>query len=198
MKSIMRAFDSKELVVQGSIELPEVGLERRFRYDHDRFGEELFKRLYPTDILAYSSPITWYLLCSIFQDLPSRYQTFDVPLSDPFVVPFQRLPVVDGTDYLFLTTISLRGCLIGDEIFTALGKLRALTVLDLSATKVSSSGFAGFVKMIPFNAANHGEPGPAGLQIIQLGKCPNVTLGFVPTLRVFKRLQLLGAFVIQY
>lgn len=159
----------------------------------------LIQELYPKHTLVNTSPLRWAVLCRLFEDIPDEIQTFYLPLSDPYVIPFQhptRGALARGEDGIgdVLTTVSL-GQLGTDGSISTLAKLNNLVGLDLSYSRVSNVGIsllAWSVRSDPAKeAGGAGGGGPARLKVLVLAKT-SVNENIERDLEKFRYLQYFG------
>lgn len=188
MKSLIRHYASGE-----ERELPDYGQMRRLAFSEPND----ISAYYPAKIVANTSPLKWFLMCRLFQNLPDELRSFTIPLSDPYVPLFQSLRFPKCAGYSFVTCLSLGRTTqpdldIDDKIIPILLRLNTLQALDLNGSKVTTSGLRN-LQTVGLQGHGGGRRGPTRLKVLMLGNCRLIDDQIVGFLQTLHHLRYLGS-----
>ncbi|KAJ7449801.1 hypothetical protein FB451DRAFT_1410604 [Mycena latifolia] len=137
---------------------------------------------------ANVDPRLWATVVQIYDNLPSVFQCYPIPLADEHL---RLLQSVQSTPQFSLVTIlELPGCLeLLDTTVFNLKHLHSLCALDASATSLSSYGLKVLSGTVSWSDGE--RKGPWGLRILRLRNCAKIDNAILPHLSSFQLLSIL-------
>ncbi|RDB21376.1 hypothetical protein Hypma_011592 [Hypsizygus marmoreus] len=135
-------------------------------------------------------PRFWATLVQVYDNLPPRFNSLTVPLSDAHVPLLQRIP--STPQFSLLTLLDLPACPhLTDDTISALSQLHSLTALDASGTVLSPYGIKVLSSTLLWVDDGPVRRGPWGLRILRLRYCTKIDNKVFPHLSKFPLLSVI-------
>ncbi|KAJ7219263.1 hypothetical protein GGX14DRAFT_591083 [Mycena pura] len=139
---------------------------------------------------AVVDPRLWVTIVQIYDNLPSAFRCYPIPLADEHLPLLQSVP--STPHFSLITILELPACPdLSDTTVVNVKYLHGLCALDASATLLSSYGVKVFSGTVLWSAEHQTRRGPWGLRILRLRNCKDIDDNMLSHLTAFRLLSIL-------
>jgi hypothetical protein len=138
-------------------------------------------------------PRLWATLVQIYDNLPEKLSTYELPLNDTHLPLLQRIPCTPR--FSLVTVLELSTCsTLDDDTVSHLKVLHSLTAFDASNTSLTAYGMKALASTLQLADEDPHLPyrGPWQLRILSLRGCRSITNQALPHLAKFPLLSVIG------
>ncbi|KAJ7063292.1 hypothetical protein C8F01DRAFT_1229897 [Mycena amicta] len=131
---------------------------------------------------ALVDPRLWATIVQIYDNLPSIFECYPIPLADEHL-PLLQLAATPNFSLITILELPGPGSQLSDATIVGLKQLHCLCALDASATQVSSHGVKVLAGTVLWSDGE--KKGPWGLRVLRLGNCKAIDDKVVSHLSAF-------------